>query len=163
LNIRAGYPLYSSSDSPHCQWRRLETTQGPWAGATSFRGSDGRVGAHHQMGTAVLRLPERCVDRPHDWRLDSAALRCEVTQPSCPAPSAPTRFLGAAPLKRLSRADLQRQAVWLQTSFPAIKKAARCRGVVFFEDEASFWLDGTLHRTWAPIGCTPLVDTYGMS
>ena len=30
-----------------------------------------------------------------------------------------------------------------------------------FEDEASFWLDGTLHRTWARIGAQPRVDTYG--
>ena len=30
-----------------------------------------------------------------------------------------------------------------------------------FEDEASFWLDGTLHQTWAPIGVQPRVDTYG--
>ena len=31
-----------------------------------------------------------------------------------------------------------------------------------FEDEASFWLDGTLHRTWARVGCQPRVDSYGM-
>ena len=30
-----------------------------------------------------------------------------------------------------------------------------------FGDEASFWLDGTLHRTWAPIGKQPRVDTFG--
>jgi len=30
-----------------------------------------------------------------------------------------------------------------------------------FEDEASFWLDGTLHFTWARIGKQPTVDTYG--
>ncbi|MBI4508760.1 MAG: IS630 family transposase [Deltaproteobacteria bacterium] len=41
------------------------------------------------------------------------------------------------------------------------KKAAACRGVVLFEDEASFWLDGTLHRTWARIGHQPRVDTFG--
>ena len=32
---------------------------------------------------------------------------------------------------------------------------------MLFEDEASFWLDGTLHRTWARIGCQPRVDTFG--
>lgn len=32
---------------------------------------------------------------------------------------------------------------------------------MLFEDEASFWLDGTLHRTWAPVGKQPRVDTYG--
>ena len=42
------------------------------------------------------------------------------------------------------------------------KKAAACRGVVAFEDEASFWLDGTLHQTWSPVGVQPRVDTYGL-
>jgi hypothetical protein len=31
-----------------------------------------------------------------------------------------------------------------------------------YGDEASFWLDGTLHRTWARIGHQPHVDTFGM-
>jgi transposase len=31
-----------------------------------------------------------------------------------------------------------------------------------FEDEASFWLDGTLHRTWARVGVQPRVDTFGI-
>jgi transposase len=31
-----------------------------------------------------------------------------------------------------------------------------------FEDEASFWQDGTLHQTWSPVGIQPRVDTYGM-
>jgi transposase len=31
-----------------------------------------------------------------------------------------------------------------------------------FEDEASFWLDGTLHRTWSRVGVQPRVDTYGL-
>ena len=31
-----------------------------------------------------------------------------------------------------------------------------------FEDEASFWLDGTLHQTWSKVGQQPRVDTYGM-
>lgn len=41
------------------------------------------------------------------------------------------------------------------------KKAAAVRGVVVFEDEASFWLDGTLHQTWSRVGAQPRVDTYG--
>ena len=41
------------------------------------------------------------------------------------------------------------------------KKANRCRGEVLFADEASFWLDGTLHQTWARVGQQPRVDTYG--
>ena len=31
-----------------------------------------------------------------------------------------------------------------------------------FGDEASFWLDGSLHRTWARVGTQPHVDTFGM-
>src|SRR5262249_10649355 len=31
-----------------------------------------------------------------------------------------------------------------------------------YGDEASFWLDGTLHRTWARVGQQPHVDTFGM-
>jgi transposase len=31
-----------------------------------------------------------------------------------------------------------------------------------FEDEASFWLDGTLHVTWSKVGVQPRVDTFGM-
>ena len=42
------------------------------------------------------------------------------------------------------------------------KKATACRGVVLFEDEASFWLDGTLHRTWSRKGVQPRVPTYGL-
>jgi len=30
-----------------------------------------------------------------------------------------------------------------------------------FGDEASFWLDGSLHRTWARVGAQPHVDTFG--
>ena len=32
---------------------------------------------------------------------------------------------------------------------------------MMFEDEVSFWLDGSLHRTWARVGQQPRVDTYG--
>lgn len=31
-----------------------------------------------------------------------------------------------------------------------------------YGDEASFWLDGTLHQTWARVGVQPRVDTFGM-
>ena len=42
------------------------------------------------------------------------------------------------------------------------KKARACRGVVVFEDEASFWLDGTLHQTWSRVGVQPRMDTFGL-
>jgi len=31
-----------------------------------------------------------------------------------------------------------------------------------FGDEASVWLDGSLHHTWARVGVQPHVDTFGM-
>ena len=66
------------------------------------------------------------------------------------------------PRKRLARADLAAQDRWITKRLPAIRrKAARCRGVVVFEDEASFWQDGSLHRTWSRVGVQPRVDTYG--
>jgi transposase len=66
------------------------------------------------------------------------------------------------PRKRLARADKEKQELWLRETFPALrKKATSRRGVILFEDEASFWLDGTLHRTWAPVGQQPRVDTFG--
>jgi transposase len=43
----------------------------------------------------------------------------------------------------------------------AKKKVAASRGVLMFEDEASFWLDGSLHRTWSRVGVQPRVGTYG--
>lgn len=33
---------------------------------------------------------------------------------------------------------------------------------MLFGDEASFWLDGSLHRTWARVGQQPHVETYGL-
>lgn len=42
------------------------------------------------------------------------------------------------------------------------KKAARVGGLVHNADEASFWLDGTLHQTWSRVGEQPRVDTYGL-
>lgn len=41
------------------------------------------------------------------------------------------------------------------------KKAEECGGVVVFEDEASFWVDGTLHQTWSRVGVQPRVATRG--
>jgi transposase len=66
------------------------------------------------------------------------------------------------PRKRLARANARKQKVWVTERLPYIKKKARrCRGVVIFEDEASFWVDGTLHQTWSRVGVQPRVDTFG--
>ena len=72
---------------------------------------------------------------------DNSAVRC------------PARSV-QRPRKRLAKADVEAQV-------PASKKARRCCGIVMFEDEASFWLDGTLHQTWARVGVQPRVATYG--
>jgi hypothetical protein len=65
-------------------------------------------------------------------------------------------------LPNRARADKAAQELWLTKRLPAIRRAAtRCRGVVVFEDEASFWQDGSLHRTWSRVGVQPRVDTYG--
>lgn len=42
------------------------------------------------------------------------------------------------------------------------KKANACRGIVAWEDEASFWMDGTLHQTWSRVGVQPRVNTFGL-
>jgi hypothetical protein len=54
----------------------------------------------------------------------------------------PLGFSVQRPRKRLARADAPARELWLRVRLLAIKKAARCRGVVMFGDEASFWLDG---------------------
>ncbi len=66
------------------------------------------------------------------------------------------------PRKLLARADAEAQQQWLEVRLPAIKRVADCRGVFVFEDEASFWLDGTLHQTWSPIGVQLRIPTYGL-
>lgn len=41
------------------------------------------------------------------------------------------------------------------------KKAEDSGGIVVFEDEASFGLDGSLHPTWSRVGVQPRVPTRG--
>jgi transposase len=66
------------------------------------------------------------------------------------------------PRKLLSRADHEAQERWIRKTLPAIKKKAeKCRGVLLFEDEASFQLDPTLHWTWHRVGVQPRVPTRG--
>ena len=48
------------------------------------------------------------------------------------------------------------------SGFPRLEEVAECGGKLFFEDEASFWLDGTHHQTWSPVGVQPRVPTYGL-
>ena len=66
------------------------------------------------------------------------------------------------PRKRLARAELAASHVAPRDPVADPKKARQCRGVVAFGDEASFWLDGTLYRTWSRVGQQCRVDTFGM-
>jgi transposase len=58
--------------------------------------------------------------------------------------------------------DAAKRLVWLQDQWPAIVRAAkRCKGVILFEDEASFAQWGALSYTWARRGQQPAVPTSG--
>lgn len=52
---------------------------------------------------------------------------------------------------------------WMKEEWPTILSRAQKLGVpLFFGDEASFALWGSLSYTWAPVGQTPLVKTTGI-
>jgi transposase len=58
--------------------------------------------------------------------------------------------------------DAAKRLVWLQATWPAIVRAAkRCKGLILFEDEASFAQWGSLSYTWARRGQQPEVPTSG--
>jgi transposase len=58
--------------------------------------------------------------------------------------------------------DATKRLVWLQDKWPAIVRAAkRCKGLILFEDEASFAQWGSLSYTWARRGHQPEVPTSG--
>ena len=58
--------------------------------------------------------------------------------------------------------DAAKRLAWLQDKWPAIVRAAkRCKGVILFEDEASFAQWGSLSYTWARGGRQPEVPTSG--
>jgi transposase len=58
--------------------------------------------------------------------------------------------------------DAAKRLAWLQDKWPAIVRAAkRCKGVILFEDEASFAQWGSLSYTWARQGRQPEVPTSG--
>jgi len=72
--------------------------------------------------TGVCRVHQRRVDGANDRRPHRAAFRCAVPQPPHPPATPRPRLLRAAPRKRLARADAEKQAVWLRTTLPGIKK-----------------------------------------
>jgi len=58
--------------------------------------------------------------------------------------------------------DAAKRLAWLQDKWPAIVRAAkRCKGLILFEDEASFAQWGSLSYTWARRGYQPEVPTSG--
>src|SRR5262245_21318906 len=58
--------------------------------------------------------------------------------------------------------DAAKRVAWLQDKWPAIVRAAkRCKGLILFEDEASFAQWGSLSYTWARRGYQPEVPTSG--
>jgi transposase len=58
--------------------------------------------------------------------------------------------------------DAAKRLAWLQDKWPAILRAAkRCKGMILFEDEASFAQWGSLSYTWARCGQQPEVPTSG--
>ena len=59
--------------------------------------------------------------------------------------------------------DVARRQAWLQEKWPQILRAAKRRkGLILFEDEASFAQWGSLSYTWARRGHQPEVPTSGM-
>ena len=58
--------------------------------------------------------------------------------------------------------DAAKRLAWLVEQWPAIFRAAkRCKGLILFEDEASFAPWGSLSYTWARRGRQPEVPTSG--
>src|SRR5262249_56361398 len=58
--------------------------------------------------------------------------------------------------------DAAKRWAWLEDAWPAIVRAAkRCKGLILFEDEASFAQWGSLSYTWARRGRQPEVPTSG--
>jgi transposase len=58
--------------------------------------------------------------------------------------------------------DAAKRLAWLEEKWPTIFRAAkRCKGLILFEDEASFAQWGSLSYTWAKRGHQPEVPTSG--
>src|SRR5919199_2479219 len=58
--------------------------------------------------------------------------------------------------------DAAQRLAWLQDTWPVLFRAAkRCKGLILFEDEASFAQWGSLSYTWAKRGHQPEVPTSG--
>jgi transposase len=75
------------------------------------------------------------------------------------------KMLGFSPQRPAWQAlerDPERRRIWMDETFPAIKKRADQEGAkLYFADEAACRTDHHSGTTWAPIGETPVVDHLG--
>lgn len=66
------------------------------------------------------------------------------------------------PKRKLILADPIKQNIWINQTFPSIKRRAVLNGAaLIFEDEVSFRQDSTLHTTWARKGHQPIINVTG--
>ena len=74
-------------------------------------------------------------------------------------------MLGFSPQRPIYQAlerDPEKRRVWMEETFPAIKKRADQEGAkIYFADEAACRTDHHGGRSWAPVGETPVVEHIG--
>ena len=72
------------------------------------------------------------------------------------------KMLGFSPQRPVYQAlerDPEKRRVWMEETFPAIRKRADREGAkIYFADEAACRTDHHGGRTWAPVGQTPVVE-----
>lgn len=68
-------------------------------------------------------------------------------------------FVCKRPKKRLTRADAEKRAAFVQEYLALVAEAARTGATIFFVDEAHFRADGDLRRMWVRRGMPALVDS----
>ena len=66
------------------------------------------------------------------------------------------------PERRYFEIDDQARQEWVRTEVPRIRQTARqFRALLYFQDEANVSLTALLGKTWAPRGCSPMVQVTG--
>jgi len=119
--------------------------------------------ASHQGWPTGCRLPLWGLQRSDAQVLDQRKLRRGLSQAAY-SPTALSSGLFPSAASQVAGSRWCRSSTtmaWSQASCDQ-KKVAESRGGRVFEDEASFWLDGTLHQTWSEVGTQPRVPTYGL-
>ena len=75
------------------------------------------------------------------------------------------KMLGFSPQRPVYQAlerDEGKRRMWMEETFPAIKKRAEAEGAkIFFADEAGCRTDHHSGTTWSPVGQTPVVKNLG--